>query len=373
MIKVFLPLHITSATTLFLELNSKFEFVGNSDEADIIIINSHIYLEENSRKQLEEIVKPHHVLVNLEIFHIDHYMSIDWIRDCVHKPIVSNLTKKIITVHTNMNINDGYNTIFYDHLFDRQKLYCTDYDSGIILSGRVWTHGCNKEIYSLNPIKKIPFKKFLAPMRVYKVSPNQQKEPPRMEYRRKIKNFLSKTDDSFISASNQSNSFLPNAATPDMITYVSQGGSWYPISDVYYSTSLINVYTETLVVDENNNNVRGVTEKSYDPLIKGNFILPFGYPGLIKDILSYGFKLPAWIDYSYDSILDNNKRFEAYMESLNTLNNYSLTELFDLAMQDWKILEHNRSIFYARTYSYPLLADKIKLCIEHNNSNNWMY
>ena len=123
----------------------------------------------------------------------------------------------------------------------------------------------------------------------------------------------------------------------------------------------------------NNRNVRSVTEKTFDPLIQGNFILPFGYPGLIKDILSYGFKLPNWIDYSYDSILDDDERFDAYMESLKKLNDYSLQQLFDMATADISILEYNRSIFYSRPYSYPLLADKIKLCIENNEANNWQY
>jgi hypothetical protein len=116
-----------------------------------------------------------------------------------------------------------------------------------------------------------------------------------------------------------------------------------------------------------------VTEKSFDPLIQGNFVLPFGYPGLIKDILSYGFKLPNWIDYSYDSISDDNDRFYVYMESLKKLNDLPFDHLFNMATNDKAILEHNRSIFYSRPYDYPLLADKIKLCIENNEVNNWQY
>jgi len=127
---------------------------------------------------------------------------------------------------------------------------------------------------------------------------------------------------------------------------------------------LVSVYTETLVIK--GRGVRSITEKTFDPLIQGNFILPFGYPGLIKDILSYGFKLPNWIDYSYDTVSDDDSRFDRYIESLKKLNDYSLDELFNMAKNDLNILEHNRSIFYSRPYSYPLLADKIKSCIEYN-------
>lgn len=364
MIKAFIYPTLGQNQTLMFEMNSNFEFVTDLDQADIILIHHNIPPAE-----LKEIVKPHHVLVNLSIFNIEHDMSLNWIREYIHEQVMSSVTKKIITLHTNMSINDTHYAIYYDHLFDRQKLYCTDYDRGINLNGRVWTYSCTKEMYSLHPIKKTPFKKFLAPMRIYNIVPNYIH--PRMEYRKKIKNFLLEKTYSFVSDNNSSASFLPNAATSEMLPYICEGGSWFPLSYIYYSSSLINVYTETLVL--NDKNVRSVTEKSFDPLIQGNFILPFGYSGLIQDILSYGFKLPKWIDYSYDSILDDDERFDAYMQSLEKLNNYSLQQLFDMATADVEILEYNRSIFYSRPYSYPLLADKIKLCIEHNEANNWQY
>ena len=364
MIKTYVHPNLGKGQSLFFQMNPKFEFVIDVDKADIIVHHDNV-----TPTELKKIIKPHHVLVYLQIFHIEHDMSLNWFRNCIHEPIVSDVTKKMILLHTSMNISDNHNMIYYDHLFDRQKLYCTDYDNGIELDNKVWTYSSTKEMYSLHPIKKIPFKKFLAPMRIYHVLPDYVH--PRMRYRKKIKNFLLKTNDSFISDNNSSASFLPNAATANILPQVCEGGSWFPIADIYYSTSLINVYTETIV--SSIYGVRSVTEKSFDPLIQGNFILPFGYSGLIQDILNYGFKLPEWIDYSYDSILDDDERFDAYMESLKKLSDHSLDHLFDLATFDLPMLEHNRSIFYSRPYSYPLLADKIKLCIEHNETNNWQY
>jgi len=349
--------------TLFFELNSEFKFVYEAYQADIIILGDYCF------SGLEKIVEPHHVLIVPIIFHIDHHHTKESYYNLYNK-VLQHITKKVITIHTNMNIVDDCNIIYYDHLFDRQKLYCTDYDRGINLNKRVWTFGCNKEIYNLHPIQKSPFKKFLAPMRVYYGGPSDKAF--RMTYREKIKNFLFEKNDSFIS-NNSSANFLPNAVNSELLSLICdvKEGYWFPISNLYYDLSLVSVYTETLVIK--GRGVRSITEKTFDPLIQGNFILPFGYPGLIKDILSYGFKLPNWIDYSYDTVSDDDSRFDRYIESLKKLNDYSLDELFNMAKNDLNILEHNRSIFYSRPYSYPLLADKIKSCIECNEANNWNY
>lgn len=355
--------------TLFLELNEKFQFVNKPEDADIIAAALNIGKDEDW-VIIKNIIKPHHVFVLFQIFHIDHFMDMKYTQDNI-KNLRSVLpTKKIIVVHTDINQIDRHNAIYYDHMFDRQKLYCTDYDKGIELSGRVWTYGCNKELYSVNPIEKTLFKKFLAPMRIYHWNTTVS---PRMMYRKKIKQFLSKKKDSYITDNNTSAAFLPNGVDKNVLIQITgeKGGIWYPVSDIYYNTSLINVYTETLVLTSDG--VRLLTEKTYDPLIKGNFILPFGYSGLIQDILGYGFKLPEWIDYSYDKIVDDDDRFTAYMESLYKLSEWPVTKIFHHAMDDWHILEHNRSVFYSRPYSYPLLADKIKLCIDHNDSNDWKY
>jgi hypothetical protein len=374
MYKVFIPAQFGENHSLFIELNSKFNIVSNPEEADLIFLTGN----RPDLNELKNIVKPHHILIILEIYHIDNFMSLDWYRQDL-KSYFSILTKKIIIVHTDLNIKDNCNLIYFDHMFDRQKLYCTEYVNGINLRGRVWTYSCNENIYKLHPINKVSFKKFLAPMRIYSPSEILSETPleqqidflkfPRMSYRLRIKKHLSKNNDSFISPNDPNASFLPNAVNNLVLKNVCSDGFWFPISYVYYDNSLINVYTETLV--SNRNNVRMITEKTFDPLIQGNFILPFGYSGLIKDILSYGFKLPNWIDYSYDSILDNEERFSAYLESLNKLSDCSLEQLYNQTITDMKIIEHNRSVFYTRPYSYTLLPDKIKTCIEYNEQHGW--
>ena len=123
----------------------------------------------------------------------------------------------------------------------------------------------------------------------------------------------------------------------------------------YYNSSYISIYIETITTGVY---TRTITEKTWDPLIKGHFILPYGYSGLVKDIQSYGFIMPKWIDYSYDQELDDRRRWEKYEQSVNLILKKSLEEIDELYQKDKTILEHNRNLFFTRPYD--TLYDKIK-------------
>jgi len=381
---IFISPHVGQNHSLFFEMNTDFNIVQDSDQADILVVFPNdqplIALKNN-----KEMIKPHHVLLVPELFHIDNDHNIWHYYNNVKSKFI-DITNKVIIMHTNLGIKDEPNLVYYDHLFDRQKLYCTDYDAGINLSGRVWTYHSTKEMYALHYIHKRPYKKFLALMRIYNSHLRGNADlalSPRMIYRKRIKEILNMTDQSFTSDDNTSASFLPDDANSLILPNVcgTFGGSWFPVSHVYYDSSLISVYTETVVSNnltwetvesnDNNNKVSTITEKTFDPLIQGNFILPFGYSGLIKDILDYGFKLPTWIDYSYDTIQDDEERFAGFTTSLQKLIDCPHDVLFQQATNDIGILEHNRSIFFSRPYMYPTLVDKIKSCIEYNEANDW--
>ena len=96
---------------------------------------------------------------------------------------------------------------------------------------------------------------------------------------------------------------------------------------------------------------RCLTEKTYNPLIKGHHILPFGYRGLIKDIQSYGFRMPDWIDYFYDDIEDTSLRFHHYMGSVKEILNLPITEIQNLFRRDLDMLQENRNLFFTKPYS----------------------
>ena len=90
--------------------------------------------------------------------------------------------------------------------------------------------------------------------------------------------------------------------------------------------------------------------------------MPYGYKGIVKDILDIGFKLPDWIDYSYDDYNDE-KRFTQYCKSIDQLCNTDINDLIELWHRDKYILEHNRNLFYTkpRVSLVDLISQKLNL------------
>jgi hypothetical protein len=94
-----------------------------------------------------------------------------------------------------------------------------------------------------------------------------------------------------------------------------------------------------------------VTEKTFDPLIKGHFILPFGTYKFIENTkLHYGFEFPNFIDYSYDLIEDDAQRYYAYSREVERL----LTIPIDTWREHWNnyniLRTANQQIFFDRPY-----------------------
>jgi hypothetical protein len=148
--------------------------------------------------------------------------------------------------------------------------------------------------------------------------------------------------------------------------YYSAGMGFHPLANKYYETSAVSVYVETCV--ETLANTKIVTEKSFNPFVKGHFVLPFSYQYYVRDIQEiYGFKLPEWIDYTYDNIANDNERFLAFMKSFSKIRFKSLQELQDLCNRDIDILKYNRNIFFERNYDN--LYNKLRNSINILNGN----
>lgn len=354
--------------SLFFEISQGWEIVDNSEQADAIVV-----VDDNSwptLQALEKHLKPHHVLLVLHLFHMAEHMGFDYYAKS--KNNFKHITNKVIILHNNRALINNTSLAYLDTQFNMEKLYCTEYNSKLDLHQRIWTEDCTEEVYKLHPIEKNPIKKYLAPMRIYHSGPIENPESPRMARRKQIKVLLESIGSVYLSDLPNGISFLPNGYNDNMDKWVNSpfGGVWYPISHSYYNSSIVSVYGESLVHYASNHELTLiVTEKTLDPLIRGNFILPFGMPGLIKCITDYGFILPDWIDYSYDSIIDNDERFAAYTSSILTLNSYTLAELTDLCNKDKHILEHNRNVFFTTPYSD--LYSSVVNCIKVNEDANW--
>lgn len=125
------------------------------------------------------------------------------------------------------------------------------------------------------------------------------------------------------------------------ISYTS-GMGMTPANNAYYDNSILSIYIETLSYGDN---VKCVTEKTWEPLIKGHFILPFGYSGLIHDLQhNYNMKMPEWIDYSYDSEKNDLVRWTKYLMEIKRVLGYGYRKLFEHKCNDIEILKHNRNM-----------------------------
>jgi hypothetical protein len=342
---------ITSSLPFMIE-GDKWEYVSDINEATIIPVHYEL-------SNIPQNLRSDQILLVIALYHIDDMMY----TDSDVKRVLSYIHRfhdKVIFVHTN-HANTDPHCIFYDHMFNREKLYFVDYEKfgDDILSNKTWTIGCSREIYRQNPITKTPIKQVLSPTRIYNFGSDVH---PRMSFRQRLTAILYRRANAYMGDTQNGIVLESNSSSSDINSRIAfkEGGTWYPVADHYYNTSYVSVYVETLT---QNNRVRGVTEKSFDPLMKGNFILPFGYPGLIRDLQElYGFKLPNWIDYSYDDILDPEERFQAFLVSLDDLLKKDLKDLHRLYLEDKHILLHNRQVFIDK--QYDKLHDKIMDVIE---------
>lgn len=140
------------------------------------------------------------------------------------------------------------------------------------------------------------------------------------------------------------------------------GWGFSPPHNDYYNTSTLSIYAETILY-YGNHRTKCITEKTFTPLCKAHFILPFGAPGTVATLKDeYGFRFPDWIDYSYDDIDTNtgdgpveetkrilleSKQWEAYLSSVKNICEMDPVTLYHYKRADFNkdgILLHNRNI-----------------------------
>lgn len=276
-----------------------------------------------------------------------------------------NYTNKVVLLHNNLSI-DEYPFIFTDIIWNYVKTCFTEYEK-FDLKYRTWSMNLSRENYNLHEIKLIsPDKKFLIPNKVrytdglgFNLNEGEEKNN-RNIYRKKLKNVILEEDCYFSDPENciyLKPEFISQELFDSHFTFGNMGNT--PIANYYYTNSIVSVYIETIA---SNYGGQLVTEKTFLPLLKGHFILPFSSPNFLAYLKEkYNFLLPAWIDYSYDEIVDDRERFHGFLRSFSKLRLTPLNDLVDNFNKDLWILKHNREIFFNR--QYDSLADKLKIYI----------
>lgn len=264
-------------------------------------------------------------------------------------------TNKFLIVNTDFNAEKNHpNVICYDTIMNRQKIYYNDelYNNLIHNKYRLWSTYASKEMYVLPEIKYTESisKKFLICNRCD--THETRGLGTRIVYRHLFQDIINRRLDTYMSNWDRNPPEILHCQQQD-IDIRGFSGFWPPHND-YFTDSIVNVYIESLVGPTE---ITYVSEKTHEPMHKGQFILPFGYCGIVKDILSYGYRLPDWINYDYDIIEDKFERFAAFKNEFIRLGNISLEELIKFRNKDLDILLHNRNVI--ENYKLDSLYEKI--------------
>lgn len=336
----------------------KWTYVDDIEEADIIPFMFHEnYYDIYHLKYM----RPHQIAIGLSIFHISENLHTEKYLKKINELKSKTQAPNIFIIHKNSKIQDGHGLIYYNCMFNMSKLFYTEYEKigEIINDGWAeprWSTGTVAENFNLPVIeqKQHSDKVFINPGLMYGGFLE-----PRMRFRRNLNQHLTAkySDLGYISKPN--NILLPEPCSEEIKKFVNykstkNGGIWFPIGNSYYNNTYISIYVETLTVSAYP--TKCVTEKTFDPLIKGHFILPFSYAGYIQDLKDFGFKFPDFIDYSYDTIKADEQRFISYLHSVDKIMLLK-DKIHDFYKENLSILQHNRNVFYSKPYD--TLHDKI--------------
>jgi hypothetical protein len=256
-------------------------------------------------------------VLDLDIFH-NYENQLDYIQ------------KKLAKYQNHYVITNAFNDEYFVHdtlinidfLFNRTKAYYEQYP--LRSETMAWYHHgqlafINNQIKSADQRQKI----FVAPNKTYGGTKKY-----RTQLVEKLKSFANV---GYIGNYDDSKTFLyPHIEFPyenDISVIENQTRplsynyfGFLPPHNAYYDNTFISIYGETVEFG----NTYAVTEKTYTPLIKGHFVLPFSCQGFVRQLKRKGIQLPDFIDYSYDNIDDNDKRFEAYSNEVVRLLNLDL-------------------------------------------------
>jgi len=311
----------------FFDLNNPGHYVlhsdcNHSDPVDFLIQNAVAYYD------------------NYDKYNFKHLLFLD-IRHNSEDQIAQlhgNRTDRIIITNArDFGITDS-RILFNDYLFNITKAYYLGYNFSMSMP---WRFDGKSDFVISEPVApENKHKIYIAPNRTY-FDPEM---PKQRFYRGQLMQLL-KTKYRILG-------HLGNVTDPDIgglrtNTDLTSPIGFRPPHDTYYQDSFISIYGETLEYGS----TFVATEKTFSPLIKGHFILPYSTCRFIEYTKKYyGFQFPNFIDYSYDLVEDDEKRYQAYSAEVERL----LAMPIDLWREHWSnnlvLIQINQQIFHTRPY-----------------------
>lgn len=134
-----------------------------------------------------------------------------------------------------------------------------------------------------------------------------------------------------------------------------------------WQKSLFHVVTETVYYEDKLH----LTEKIFKPIVCMRPFLLLGSAGSLAYLRDYGFKtFGAWIDETYDSILDPDQRLDAVINEIEKLCELSVQELRALHHDMIGVLEFNKKHFFSdfRTLIVSEMLANFDTCLRQWNN-----
>jgi hypothetical protein len=120
-----------------------------------------------------------------------------------------------------------------------------------------------------------------------------------------------------------------------------------PLPKKYYIDSYINFYTETNMRNE----IWQRTEKTLEPVIRFQMILPLASVGFVQYLSNTGISMvPDLIHVPWDHIVDNDQRTEAYCANIESIMNYSIADLSSIYYDNLELLLSNHRAVFDQPY-----------------------
>ena len=118
---------------------------------------------------------------------------------------------------------------------------------------------------------------------------------------------------------------------------------------VYHDNSYFSVVTETLFYKDFAEGMF-ISEKTYRPMAMQHPFIVLGPAGLLTTLKKYGYKtFSPFINESYDSILDNDQRFNVAVSEIERLSAFTDKQWLEWQSYIKDIVEYNKQHFFSVT------------------------
>ena len=161
-------------------------------------------------------------------------------------------------------------------------------------------------------------------------------------YRDRLQDFLKNNFQGYHSTSGN-----PYLAPNNMTKYQMSRGSCAPPGRLYFDNTYITCLIESRHLG---NNSIVISEKTYDHLIQGRAVLNFSTRDFYKHLQQNNWLLPKNVDFSWDSIDNDEHRFDAYLDSINQLLSLSRLDMHHWFLDNVPCWQHNYNQLYDKPY-----------------------